>query len=67
VQGSKAIPDCQNMDNETCGDCASCHTPDVVLNAGHELSLEEAIKKGSNGISCDYCHTIRDVKVIYNP
>jgi len=48
-------------------DCASCHTPDVVLNAGHELSLEEAIKKGSNGISCDYCHTIRDVKVIYNP
>jgi len=48
-------------------DCASCHTPDVVLNAGHELSLEEALKKGSNGISCDYCHTIRDVKVIYNP
>jgi len=48
-------------------DCASCHTPDVVLNAGHELSLEEAIKRGSNGISCDYCHTIGDVKVIYNP
>jgi len=48
-------------------DCASCHTPDVVLNAGHELSLEEAITKGSNGISCDYCHTIKDVEVIYNP
>ena len=48
-------------------DCASCHTPDVVLDAGHELSLEEAIKKGSKGISCDYCHTIKDVKVIYNP
>jgi len=48
-------------------DCASCHTPDVVLNAGHELSLEDAIKKGSHGISCDYCHTIKDVKVIYNP
>ena len=48
-------------------DCASCHTPDVVLDAGHELALEDAIKKGSNGISCDYCHTIKDVKVIYNP
>jgi len=48
-------------------DCASCHTSDVVLDAGHELSLEEAIKKGSNGISCDYCHTIKDVKVIYDP
>ncbi|RMH14798.1 MAG: hypothetical protein D6698_12205 [Gammaproteobacteria bacterium] len=48
-------------------DCASCHTPDVVLDAGHELSLEEAIKRGSKGISCDYCHTIKDVKVIYDP
>ena len=47
-------------------DCANCHTPDVVLDAGHELSLEEAIKRGSKGISCDYCHTIKDVKVIYN-
>ncbi len=48
-------------------DCASCHTPDVVLDAGHELSLEEAIKRGSKGISCDYCHTIKDVKVIFDP
>ena len=48
-------------------DCANCHTPDAVLDAGHELSLEEAIQKGSKGISCDFCHTIKDVKVLFDP
>ena len=47
-------------------DCANCHTPGEVLDTGHELALEDTIKMGSKGISCDYCHTIKDVKVIYD-
>lgn len=47
-------------------DCASCHTPDVVLDAGREQSLEDAIKLGSKGISCDFCHTIKDVHVRFD-
>ncbi len=46
------------------GDCANCHTPDKVLDAGREVDLKEAITQGSKGISCDYCHTVSDVKVI---
>ncbi|TCK17980.1 cytochrome c554/c'-like protein [Thiogranum longum] len=49
------------------GDCANCHTPDVVLNEGHEVDLTEAIDKGSQGISCDFCHTVADVRVIRDP
>ena len=49
------------------GDCANCHTPDVVLNEGREVDLMEAIDKGSQGISCDFCHTVADVKVIRDP
>ncbi|RMD79324.1 MAG: hypothetical protein D6809_03865, partial [Gammaproteobacteria bacterium] len=48
-------------------DCANCHAPDAVLDAGHELSLEEALRRGTRGISCDYCHTITDVRVIRDP
>jgi len=46
------------------GDCANCHTPDKVLDAGHEVDLQAAIDDGSKGISCDYCHTVSDVKII---
>ncbi len=49
------------------GDCANCHTPDMVLNAGHEVDLMDAIAAGSQGISCDFCHTVTDVKVIRDP
>lgn len=48
------------------GDCANCHTPDIVLNEGREVDLMEAIEKGSQGISCDFCHTVADVRVIRN-
>ncbi|HEB82139.1 MAG TPA: hypothetical protein ENJ11_04660 [Gammaproteobacteria bacterium] len=48
------------------GDCANCHTPDKVLDAGHEVDLKAAIDGGSKGISCDYCHTVSDVKLIYD-
>lgn len=46
------------------GDCANCHTPDKVLDAGHEVDLKTAMDEGSKGISCDYCHTVKDVKII---
>ncbi len=49
------------------GDCGNCHTPDIVLNEGHEVDVTEAIRKGSLGISCDFCHTVADVRVIYDP
>ena len=49
------------------GDCGNCHTPDIVLNEGHEVDVTEAIRKGSLGISCDFCHTVADVKVIRDP
>lgn len=49
------------------GDCANCHTPDIVLNEGQEMDLMQAIDKGSQGISCDFCHTVADVKVIHDP
>jgi|GEM_PF-1986685 len=48
------------------GDCANCHTPDVVLNEGKEVDLQTAIEKGSKGISCDFCHTVADVQVLYD-
>jgi len=48
------------------GDCGNCHTPDIVLNERSEVDIDEAIKKGSKGISCDFCHTVSDVKVIYD-
>ncbi len=48
------------------GDCANCHTPDVILDAGAEIGLAEAMKT-SKGISCDFCHTVKDVKVIRDP
>lgn len=49
------------------GDCANCHTSDVVLNEDREVDLMEAIDKGSQGISCDFCHTVANVKVIHDP
>jgi len=49
------------------GDCANCHTPDVVLNEGREVDLTEAIAKGSQGISCDFCHTVADVEIKQDP
>lgn len=49
------------------GDCGNCHTPDVVLNEGHEVGIDEAIAKGSLGISCDFCHTVTNVKVLRDP
>ena len=49
------------------GDCGNCHTPDVVLNEGHEVDIDEAIAKGSQGISCDFCHTVTDVKITRDP
>jgi len=48
------------------GDCGNCHTPDIVLNEQKEVDIDEAVKKGSKGISCDFCHTVSDVKVIYD-
>lgn len=49
------------------GDCGNCHTPDTVLDEGHEVDVMEAIDKGSQGISCDFCHTVADVRLIKDP
>ncbi len=50
------------------GDCAQCHVPKLVLKehkAGRAVDLGQAIRdKADFGISCSYCHTVQNVKVI---
>lgn len=49
------------------GDCADCHVPELVLDEhaeGREVDLGIAMKeKLDHGISCNFCHTVSDVKL----
>ena len=38
-------------------DCVWCHAPTVLLTGDHELKQQIA----REGVSCDFCHTVKDV------
>lgn len=57
----------QGMFPGKAGDCADCHVPVQVINAhkaGKEVDLGHAMaNKTDHGISCYFCHTMKDVKI----
>lgn len=50
------------------GECADCHVPDQVIREhkqGREVDLGVAMReKSDHGISCHFCHTLEDAKIV---
>jgi len=49
----------------TFGNCAACHTPAAVMNSPYGVDPTEAAGVGAEGVACDFCHKVWDVK--FNP
>ena len=45
------------------GPCANCHAPAAAINAPGETRLDLVEGVAKEGVFCDFCHKIRDVKI----
>ncbi len=48
---------------ETSGNCATCHTPLSAINAPYNADPTHLEGVETEGISCDFCHKIWDIKL----
>ncbi len=48
---------------ETAGNCAACHTPAAAIDAPYETNPTSLEGVGTEGITCDFCHKIWDVRL----
>lgn len=48
---------------ETAGNCAACHMPMAAVNAPYGTDPTTAGKLGEEGIGCDFCHKVWDVRI----
>ena len=48
---------------ETDGNCAACHTPAASVNAPYGINPTKVEGVAAEGIPCDFCHKIWDVKL----
>ncbi len=48
---------------ETNGNCAACHTPAASVNLPYEIDPSAVTGVAEEGIPCDFCHKIWDVKL----
>jgi len=45
------------------GNCAACHEPGAAINAPYDTDLASVSAAAAEGISCDFCHKVWDVKL----
>ena len=48
---------------ETAGNCAACHAPVAAINAAYETDPPQVTGVGAEGVACDFCHKVWDVKL----
>jgi hypothetical protein len=48
---------------ETAGNCAACHTPAAAINAAYETFPTQVSGVGVEGVACDFCHKVWDVRL----
>jgi hypothetical protein len=48
---------------EHAGNCSACHLPAAAVNAPYDTDPTGASGVGAEGVSCDFCHKIWDVKL----
>ncbi len=45
------------------GNCAACHLPVAAVNAPYDTDPTQVTGVGTEGVNCDFCHKIWDVKL----
>jgi nitrate/TMAO reductase-like tetraheme cytochrome c subunit len=48
---------------ENSGNCASCHLPTAAVNAPYDTDSNSVTGIGLEGVTCDFCHKVWDVKI----
>lgn len=48
---------------ETAGNCAACHTPTAAIEAPYSIDPTVVSSVGAEGVACDFCHKIWDVRL----
>lgn len=48
---------------ETTGNCAACHAPAAAINVAYETDPTQVTGVGGEGVTCDFCHKVWDVKL----
>ncbi len=48
---------------EHAGNCAACHLPAAAVNAPYDTDPAGATGVGAEGVNCDFCHKIWDVRL----
>ncbi len=48
---------------DTSGNCAACHAPVASINNPYQVDLSALSDNALEGISCDFCHKIWDIKL----
>jgi hypothetical protein len=48
---------------ESAGNCAACHTPAAAINAAYNTDPTMLIDVEAEGVPCDFCHKVWDVKL----
>jgi hypothetical protein len=48
---------------DTAGNCAACHAPAAAVNSPYGVDPRTVSGVGSEGVACDFCHKIWDVRL----
>jgi len=48
---------------DSAGNCAACHLPAAAVNAGYQTDPNAAKGVGSEGVTCDICHKVWNVRL----
>jgi hypothetical protein len=48
---------------ETAGNCAACHAPVAAINDPYSINPAEVSGVGEEGVNCDFCHKIWNVRL----
>jgi hypothetical protein len=48
---------------DTAGNCAACHAPVAAINAPYSTDPTQISGVGTEGVACDFCHKIWDVRL----
>jgi hypothetical protein len=47
----------------TAGNCGACHTPAAAVDAPYEIDPRLVTGVGAEGVACDFCHKVWDVRL----
>jgi hypothetical protein len=48
---------------DTSGNCAACHAPEATVNSAYAIDPTRLSGLATEGIACDFCHKVWDVKL----